>query len=75
LPSNSNNDDWHGSNTVHKIPIKWLPGASMYRALALAANLGIDHIRELLRVVDNTFDPFEKMASLLCQDVANMVIA
>jgi len=46
----------------------------MYRALALAANLGIGHIRKLLRVAGNTFDPFDEMDSLLCQDFANMVI-
>ena len=67
--------DFHGSNTDHRIPIKWLPGASMYRALALAANLGIDPIRKLLWVAGNTFDPFDKMVSLLCQDFANMEIA
>ena len=47
----------------------------MYRALALAANLGIDPIRKLLWVAGNTFDPFDKMVSLLCQDFANMEIA
>jgi hypothetical protein len=47
----------------------------MYRALALAANLGADHIRRLLWVAGNTFDPFDKMVSLLCQDFANIVVA
>jgi hypothetical protein len=56
------------------MPIKWFPGASMYTALALAANLGIDPIRKLLRVVGNTFDPFDEMDSLLSQDFANMVV-
>lgn len=47
----------------------------MYRALALAANLGIDHIRRLLRVAGNTLDPFDEMVSSLNQEFANMVIA
>jgi hypothetical protein len=64
-----------GSDTSHIITIKWFPGASMYRALTLAANLGIDHIQKLLLVAGNTFDPFDKMVSLLRQDFANMVIA
>ena len=47
----------------------------MYRALALAANLSIDHIRKLLGVAGNTFDPFDERVSLLRQDFTNMVIA
>lgn len=47
----------------------------MYRALTLAANLGIDHIQKLLLVAGNTFDPFDEMVSLLHQDFANIVIA
>jgi len=50
----------------------------MYRALALAANLGIDHIRKLLWVAGNTFDsfdPFDQIVSLLFQDFANMAIS
>lgn len=47
----------------------------MYRALTLAANLGIDHIRKLLRVAGNVSDPFDQVISLLYQDFANMAIA
>jgi hypothetical protein len=47
----------------------------MRRALALAANLGIDHIQKLLWMAGNTFDPFDEMVSLLGQDLANIVIA
>ena len=47
----------------------------MYRALALAANLSIDHIQKLLGVAGNTFDPFDERVSLLRQDFTNMVIA
>jgi len=47
----------------------------MYRALTLAANLGIDHTQKLLLVAGNTFDPFDEMVSLLCQDFATVVIA
>jgi hypothetical protein len=45
----------------------------MCRALALAANLGIDHIQKLLWMAGNTFDPFDEI--LLGQDLVNMVIA
>jgi hypothetical protein len=75
LLSKANHDGIHGSNSNHIIPIKWFPGASMYRALTLAANLGIDHIQKLLLVAGNTFDPFDEMVSLLRQDFANIVIA
>lgn len=70
----SNHEVIHGGNTNHIIHIKWLPGASMYRALALAANLGIDQVHKLLSMAGNTFDPFDEMVSFLCQDFANMVI-
>jgi hypothetical protein len=70
-----NHGNIHGSNTNHIIPIKWFPGASMHRALALAANLGIGHVRKLLSVAGNTFDPFDEMVSLLGQDFVNIVIA
>ena len=70
-----NHEVTHGGNTNHLILIKWFPGASMYRALTLAANLGIDHIQKLLLVAGNTFDPFDEMVSLLCQDFATVVIA
>ncbi|KAE9367566.1 ankyrin [Stipitochalara longipes BDJ] len=63
-----------GGNTNQIIPIKWFPGASMYRALALAANLGIDHVEKLLSMAGNTLDPFDEMVSFLCQGFANMVI-
>jgi len=46
----------------------------MYRALALAANLGIDHVQKLLSMAGNTLDPFDEMVFFLCQDFANMVI-
>ena len=46
----------------------------MYGALALAANLGIDHVQKLLSVAGNTLNPFHEMVCFLCQDFANMVI-
>jgi hypothetical protein len=46
----------------------------MYGALALAANLGIDHVRKLLSMAGNTLDPFDEIAFFLCQDFENMVI-
>jgi len=69
-----NHEVIHGGNTNHLILIKWFPGASMYGALALAANLGIDHVQKLLSVAGNTLNPFDEMVSFLCQDFANMVI-
>lgn len=70
----SNHEVIHGGNTNHSIPIKWFPGASMYGALALAANLGIDHVQKLLSTAGNTLNPFDEIVSFLCQDFANMVI-
>jgi hypothetical protein len=72
LPSESNHDGIHSSDTNYMISIKWFPGTSMYRALALAANLGIDHIRKLFRVAGNASDPFDQMMSLLFQEFTNM---
>lgn len=69
-----NHDVIHGGSTNHTIPIKWFPGASMYGALALTANLGLDHIQKLLSMAGNTLDPFDEMVSFLCQDFGDMVI-
>lgn len=69
-----NHEVIHGGSTKHIIPIKWFPGASMYGALALAANLGIDHVQKLLSMAGNTLDPFDEMVSFSCQDFANMVV-
>jgi len=70
-----NHEVIHGGSTNHITLIKWFPGASMYRALALAANLGIDQVRKLLSMAGNTLDPFDEMVSFLCQDFENTVIA
>jgi hypothetical protein len=69
-----NHEVIHGGSTNYIIPIKWFPGASMYGALALAANLGLDHIQKLLSMTGNTLDPFDEMVSFLCRDFTNMVI-
>jgi hypothetical protein len=69
-----NHEAIHGGNANYITPVKWFPGASMYRALTLAANLGIDHVHKLFSVAGNTLNPFDEMNSFLCQDIANMAI-
>lgn len=71
MRSTTTHDSIYNMMAHQNIPIKWYPGVSMHKALALAAKLGIDHVRNLLLVAGNTFDPFDRMVSL-CHDLANM---
>jgi hypothetical protein len=50
--------------TRASIPIKWFAGAGMYRALAMAANSGIEDFKAILVAVGNDAKIFNHRSSM-----------